>query len=173
MEGDIIAFIAFAGISIAAALMVVEGREIFHAGLFLALNLVTVGALFFLLASEFLGAVQILVYGGAVIVLVLFAIILTRKETYSEAIPLYSRFLKAVVIVVVLFAILSPVLSSPSVLKMNNLRAEAADLKLTYAIGYYLFTDYVIPFEIVGLALLAALLGGIALIRLYKGGDAS
>jgi NADH-quinone oxidoreductase subunit J len=171
MEGDLIAFIALAGISIAAALMVVEGKEIFHAGLFLALNLITVGALFFLLTSEFLGAIQILVYGGAVIVLVLFAIILTRKEGYSEAIPVHSKFLRAVIMVVVLFAILSPLLSSPAVLKMNSLRA--ADLKLTYAIGYYLFTDYVIPFEIVGLALLAALLGGIALIRLYKRGGVS
>lgn len=172
MEGDIIGFAIFAAVSLISALMVVGSREIFHAGLFLALNLVTVGALFFLLVSEFLGAVQILVYGGAVIVLVLFAIILTRKETYTEAIPLYSRFFRAVIMVTVVFAILLPVLSSPALLNLSRIRGiGAAKGKLTYLIGYYLFTDYVIPFEVVGLALLAALLGAVAMIRLYKRGE--
>jgi len=174
MEGELIAFAVLAGIAIISALMVAEAKEIFHAGLFLALNLVTVGALFFLLASEFLGAIQILVYGGAVIVLVLFAIILTRRETYSEAVPLYSKFFRAIIMAVVIFLILFSLLSSPEILKLNKLAGtEIAKGKLTYLIGYYLFTDYVIPFEIVGLALLAALLGGIALIRLYRRGDAS
>lgn len=65
--------------AIIASILVLETREIFHSALFLALMFVCVAGLFILLNAEFLAAIQILIYAGAVIVLILFAIMLTKR----------------------------------------------------------------------------------------------
>lgn len=169
-SGDAIAFILIASISITSAIFVVNSKEIFHAGLFLALNLVSIGMLYFLLASEFIGASQILIYGGGVIVLLLFSIILTKREKeYSEELPFYSKLFRTIFVLLMIGIISKPIFASKKLFEITGAKGiEVAKGKLTYLIGYYLFTEYIIPFEIVGLALLAALLGGVSVIKLYR-----
>ncbi len=84
METDLLIFFIVSFISIASSVMVLQAEEIFHSALFLALLLVSVAGIFLLMGAEFLAAVQVMVYAGAVIVLVLFAIMLTRR-TEEEA----------------------------------------------------------------------------------------
>ncbi|MFQ5815533.1 MAG: NADH-quinone oxidoreductase subunit J [Candidatus Hydrothermarchaeaceae archaeon] len=79
MELDLLVFLAVSALTIASSIMVLEAKEIFHSALYLALMLVSVAGIFILMGAEFLAAIQVLVYAGAVIVLVLFAIMLTRR----------------------------------------------------------------------------------------------
>lgn len=81
MELDLLVFFIVASATITSSIMVLEAEQIFHSALYLALMLVSVAGLFLLMGAEFLAAMQVLIYAGAVIVLVLFAIMLTKKMT--------------------------------------------------------------------------------------------
>ncbi|MBM4248969.1 MAG: short chain dehydrogenase [Euryarchaeota archaeon] len=77
---DLLFFIIFAAVALISAILTLEAREIVHSVIFLCSTFVGVAGLFFLLNAEFLGIVQILIYVGAVTVLIAFAIILTRRD---------------------------------------------------------------------------------------------
>ncbi len=81
MDLDLLVFFIISFVIIAASIMVLEAEEIFHSALFLALMLVSVAGIFLLLGAEFIAAIQVLVYAGGVVVLVLFAIMLTKRIT--------------------------------------------------------------------------------------------
>ncbi|MCS4541197.1 MAG: NADH-quinone oxidoreductase subunit J [Euryarchaeota archaeon] len=76
---DLLAFLVLGLTAIVSSILVLESKEIFHSALYLALMFVCVAGLFILLNAEFLAAIQILIYAGAVIVLILFAIMLTKR----------------------------------------------------------------------------------------------
>ncbi|MEK6978245.1 MAG: NADH-quinone oxidoreductase subunit J [Candidatus Hydrothermarchaeota archaeon] len=80
MVFEMIAFLALSVIVLGSSLMVMLSRDIVHSALFLAGAFAGVAALFILLEAEFLAAIQLMVYAGAVVVLMLFAIMLTRRE---------------------------------------------------------------------------------------------
>jgi NADH-quinone oxidoreductase subunit J len=77
-------FFAVSFVTLGSAVLVISAREIFHSALYLAVMLLSVAALFVMLGAEFIAAVQVLVYAGAIVVLVLFAIMLTKKEPIEE-----------------------------------------------------------------------------------------
>ena len=78
---DWLAFSVFAGIGLISALFVVTNREIVRAVVWLSLSFICIGGIFFILNAEFVGIVQILVYVGAIAVVILFAIMLTKRKT--------------------------------------------------------------------------------------------
>jgi len=77
---DLLFFIIFAAIALICAILTLEAREIVHSVIFLCSTFVGVAGLYFLLNAEFIGIMQILIYIGAVTVLIAFAIILTRRD---------------------------------------------------------------------------------------------
>jgi len=77
---DLLFFIIFAAITLISAILTLEAREIVHSVIFLCSTFVGVAGLYFLLNAEFIGIVQIMIYIGAVTVLIAFAIILTRRD---------------------------------------------------------------------------------------------
>lgn len=77
---ELIAFLVVAFVILASAVLVISAKEIFHSLLYLAVMFLTIAVLFIMLNAEFLAAVQVLVYAGAVVILILFAIMLTKKE---------------------------------------------------------------------------------------------
>jgi NADH-quinone oxidoreductase subunit J len=77
---DVLFFIIFTAIALISAILTLEAREIVHSVIFLCSTFVGVAGLYFLLNAEFIGIVQILIYIGAVTVLIAFAIILTRRD---------------------------------------------------------------------------------------------
>jgi NADH-quinone oxidoreductase subunit J len=77
---DLLFFVIFAAVTLVSAILTLEAREIVHSVIFLCSTFVGVAGLYFLLNAEFLGIVQILIYIGAVTVLIAFAIILTRRD---------------------------------------------------------------------------------------------
>ena len=137
---------------------VVTTRNVVHAALFLLLSLLAVAGVYLILLAEFLALVQVLIYGGAIIIVVLFAIMLTRSSEYPHISDNPQRPLAAVV-AIALAGVLGAAfwLSSP-----GDTQAQPppfADL------GNSLFTRWAIPFEIASLVLLVALIGALIIAR--------
>jgi len=82
MEWDLVAFVILSAIEVASAWLVITSRKLVHSVLWL--TLITIGAIYILLRAEFVGLVQILVYAGAVPVLFLFGIMLTRRKIMED-----------------------------------------------------------------------------------------
>ncbi len=146
---------------IISAIMVVTLKNLFHCALYLVLCLFAVAGIYFLLGAEFLAAVQILIYVGAVSILMIFAIMLTsniaskRALQSNEQVPV-GFFISGILLFVCFGAITS------SFWKVSDLPLPADN---TMTIGKLLMTDFVLPFEVVSEILLAAMIGAIVLAR--------
>jgi NADH-quinone oxidoreductase subunit J len=143
-----------------ASLGVVLSRNLFHSVLWLALALVGTAGLFVLLHAEFLAAVQVLLYAGGVVTIVVFAIMLTERLV-GDSIRQTNRGIAAgaVVAAAVFVGIAGTILRAP-----RAPAAPAADLT-TAALGRAVLTDWVLAFEVLGVLLVAALLGALYLAR--------
>ena len=144
--------------TLGGAVGVVATRNVVHAALFLLLSLLGAAGAYLLLFAEFLALVQVLIYGGAVTIVVLFAVMLTRSSEYpritdNKQWPL--GLITATVLAVVLGAAfwLAP-----------DVAAEPQAPAFT-ELGAALFTKWALPFEIASLVLLVALIGAIIIAR--------
>ena len=152
-----VAFVLIAIFTLAAALAAATLKKLMHAALSFALTLVGVAAFFFLLGAEFVGLVQIFVYIGAVAVLIVFTILLTRRDPEKDRGFNWNGVLIAIA---VFGGLVWAVLKTPS-LNIVTSPTEALTVKL---IGEVLMTDYVWPLQCVGLLLTAALIGALVLV---------
>ena len=84
VDGELIAFVVLSAIEIVSAIMVVTARKLVHNVFWLAVTLITIGAIYLLFRAEFIALIQIIVYAGAVPVLFLFGIMLTRRKIMEE-----------------------------------------------------------------------------------------
>ena len=158
-------FFLFAIGGIASAIMVITRKNVMHAALFLLLTFFCVGATYVLLRAELLAAVQVLVYAGAVMVLFLFAILLIdiprslrlRQWTSQSGVAVVLAGLTGVWIIIA-------IVRAFGTLSLSATEA-GQPLGTPKAIGLALFTDYVLPFEIASIILLAAMVGAIYLAR--------
>ena len=156
-----IVFYLFAFVIIVSALAVVSLRNIFHCALFLILCLFSVAGIYVLLHAEFLAVVQVLLYVGAVAILMIFAIMLTSKLAGREVQmtneqTFIGAFLSLILVAGLIFSLTDTVFRISSSAPPDN---------STFAIGRLLMTEYVLPFEMVSVLLLAALIGAIVLAR--------
>jgi NADH-quinone oxidoreductase subunit J len=151
------AFIIIVILMLAAALAAATLRKLMHAALSFALAFVGVAALFFLLGAEFVGLVLVFVYIGAVAVLIVFTILLTRRDVEKDRGVNWGGALVAIAV----FGGLTW-----AVLKSQSLAIVAPHLRaLTVKrIGEALMTSYVWPLQCVGLLLTAALIGALVLV---------
>jgi NADH-quinone oxidoreductase subunit J len=158
-------FFVFALGGVASALMVITRKNVMHAALFLLLTFFCVGATYVLLRAEFLAAVQVLVYAGAVTVLFLFAILLVnlprslrlRQWTGQSAIAVLLAGLTGLWIIMA---------TSRAFGKLSVSAVDVSQpLGTPRAVGRALFADYVLPFEMASIILLAAMVGAIYLAR--------
>jgi NADH:ubiquinone oxidoreductase subunit 6 (subunit J) len=150
--------IAFTGLSlvlVGSALAVVLGKNLFHSVLFLALALTGTAGIFLLLDAEFLAAVQLLLYAGGVITIVVFAIVVTERLV-GERLGQTSRYIGSGALVAA--AVLGGVLAFLGRAALPAARPPL-DPDLTRAIGDALLTRYVLPFEVLGLLFLIGLVG--------------
>lgn len=155
-----VVFFLVAAFVLATALVVVLARNIVHAAVALIFCFGGVAAVYVLLDAEFLAAVQVLIYVGGITVLLLFAIMLTsrisgRTDVFNEQIGI-AALITVGILAVVVYAVakgLQGPLPPPAV------------IETTARIGRLLLTTYVLPFELVGLLLLAALIGALVLAR--------
>lgn len=158
---DSILFYCIAAVTLAAALLMVTSRNVFHSALYLALCLFGVAAVYVTLHSYFLAGIQVLIYIGAVVVLAIFVINLTVQITGNRAPQLNKQVFPAVIV-----SALSMALIAAAVFKTDwnsRIPASAAGDN-TALLGTKLLTDFVIPFEVVSILLLAALIGAVVIV---------
>lgn len=158
-------FFLFAIVGLFSAIMVITRKNVMHAALFLLLTFACVGATYVLLRAEVLAAVQVLVYAGAVMVLFLFAILLVNMPR-AVRLRQWNRQ-TAVAVVIAGLTGLWMIIATTRSFRTLALPAGAADQPLgtPRALGQLLFSEYVLPFEIASLVLLAAMVGAIFLAR--------
>ena len=151
-------FILLAVLTLGGALGVVVTRNVVHAALALLLSLIAVAGVYLILFAEFLALVQVLIYGGAIIIVLLFAIMLTRSAEYPR-ITDNRQWPLAVVAALGLLGVLIP---SFWIRSVNNTEAQSPPFT---DLANSLFTRWAIPFEIASLVLLVALIGAIVIAR--------
>lgn len=145
-----------------SSVLVVTLKNVFHSALFLILTLFSVAGIFVLLHAEFLAAAQVLIYVGAVAILMIFAIMLTR-DIASDSVRQVNKHALTGFFVCVVFAIGVFWIIRTHDVWTRAKEALPADNILT--IGKLLMTHYMLPFEIISVLLLAAMIGAIALAR--------
>lgn len=154
-------FLVIALVMVAASLIVVTSKNVMHAALMLVATLGGAAALFILLGAEFVAGVQVLVYIGAVIVLFLFGVMITRAPLGKTVALDHDRKWPAVGVSLATFA----VLAGSAVAFFEDEKINTAAPTRTSDIGTSIFERFVVPFEVVSFVLLAALIGGIVLAR--------
>lgn len=172
-----VAFFIFALTTLGSAIMVVSDENLFHASLYLLLSLFGVSGLFVLLVAPFLAAIQVLVYMGAIGILVIFAIMLTRGMMKVQNIyntQAASAGVVAVLIFIALAVTLTPVVDELDIESAETLNVELPDdpvadveYETVAAIGEVIAdrNGFVLPFEVASLLLTAAMIGAIVVAR--------
>ncbi len=156
-------FSALALVGTVSALRLVTAKNVVHAALYLVVTLAVVGAVYLLLAAEFVAWVQVLIYVGAIVVLLLFGLMLTRAPIGREALDNQQRGFAALVAL--------GFLAGLTLLVWDAFQDAEIELttSTTAGIGDSLFRSFILPFEVVGFLLLAALIGAIVLARREEG----
>jgi len=161
MSAQEYAFVVLAVVGSVSAISVVLARNVVHAALYLVITLLSVGGVYLLLGAEFVAWVQILIYVGAIVILFLFGLMLTKAPIGREALDNQRRGVAFIVGLAVfggLFYLLQDAFSWD--------RSEVQLAPGTAAsVGTSIFRDFVLPFEAVSFLLLAALIGAIVLSR--------
>ena len=171
MIAEHVAFGIIAAVMVASALRVVTTRDIMHAALYLVIVLAGVAALFLLLGAEFTGITQVLIYIGAVIVLFLFGIMLTRTGFDQGDETDHNRRYPAVLTGLLLLAVMVTALVDRfSDVKLDANLPGGQVPQTTAEVSDELFSQYIVPFEAVSVLLLAALIGAIVIARREEGG---
>jgi NADH-quinone oxidoreductase subunit J len=159
VTGPELAFYGFAVVCAIAGILVVGSRNVVHAALYLVGVLAGVGAIYLTLGAEFVGWTQILIYVGAIVVLILFGIMLTKAPIGGLALDNTQRPVAAIVALVT-FAGLTAM-----IWRAFGHKRIVFEAVTTARVGDSLFRNYVLPFEAVSVLLLAALVGAIVLAR--------
>ena len=157
-------FVVLAASTLLGGLGVVLTRNVVHAALFLLMSLVSVAGIYLILFTEFLALVQVLIYGGAIIIVLVFAIMLTRTSEYPH-ISDNRQWPLAAIAALALGAVLAAAFwTSPPT-------GTAAQSPAFSELANSLFTRWAIPFEVASLVLLVALIGAIIIARTGNGGE--
>jgi NADH-quinone oxidoreductase subunit J len=160
-------FYAIAAVIVYSGIRVVTTKNVVHAALYLVAVLASVAAQYILLAAEFVAATQVLVYIGAIVVLFLFGIMLTRAKLGADQDLTHKHWLGGAATALLLFAVMAYALidewgseampADPQITTVNGSN--------TATVSDSIFSTYLIPFEVVSVLLLAALVGAIVLAR--------
>lgn len=172
-----IPFVIVAGLTVGSAIAAMALRNLVHCALSLVVTLAGLAALYLQLNAEFVGFVQILVYVGAVAILIVFAILLTRGTDPASPAPISTATPWAVSIAVAALVVIgSAVNSSPAMVRLPPASpgvapgaaarspvpaAVASASAPVKSIGLKLMEEYVVPLEVLGLLLTAAMIGAV------------
>jgi len=155
----VVAFYVLSAITLISALMVAVVRDIIHAVLFLILSFIGVAGLYITLSADFVAVVQVLIYAGAISVLMIFAVLLTPRSDRDNAPVSYAAPLS------VLAGLLGAVIIFVG-LDTDWRQVEGDRFGQTAAeIGQALLDPYALPFEVASIVLVVAMIGAIILVR--------
>ena len=164
---ELLFFYIFAGIAILSAVMVVTNKNVLHAALFLILTFFCVAAIYIILRAEFLAAVQVLLYVGAIMALFIFTILLIDVMQAQFLRQFHGQRPLAAILVVALlaetiFLLVSDFRGNFPLMQETPPATGAAGLE---TLAHLLLTDYLLLFEVASVLLLAALIGAVVLAR--------
>lgn len=157
-------FYLFAAITVVSGIIVVNAKNIVHAAFAMLLTFFGVAGIYVLLGADFLAVVQIMVYVGGILILLLFGVMLTNKITNVEIRSGSIQVIPAVIGLAVFSAILLWIMTT------TNWKSESFELPFTTSIeiGQVLLSQYVLIFELLGILLLIALIGAASIARRDK-----
>jgi NADH-quinone oxidoreductase subunit J len=158
---DDLAFLALAGVMLGAALLTVLGRDIIRSGLWLVLSFAGLAGIYALLGSTLMAVTQVLVYIGAISVLILFAIMITQSKSGPGRLVFQRQWWVGLIAAIALVGLLlvAILLTSWPLAADGVIPQDARDVARS------LFDEYLFAFEVVGVLLLAAVIGGLYLAR--------
>jgi len=162
MTAEQIIFLLIGAVVLGSALMVVSVRNLLHAALWLVASLFGVAVLYAILQANFLAVVQVVVYIGAIAILFIFAVMLTRRELMEKGRQTRSHWwIPALLGLLILSGLVVLILSIPGI--NHNAVAMPAGLDTVQALGMALVSPdaYVLPFEVASVLMLAALVGAV------------
>ena len=173
MTAEMILFFIFGAVSLIGAISVISFRHPIYSALSLIVTFFAQAGLFVLLGAHFVAAVQVIVYAGAIMVLFLFVIMLLNLGTLSAQGALTGKLKGVAVVLGILLAAQGIFIAvnafTDTELATEDVMKAATDLANnpieTSDIGELLFTEYLLPFEVTSLILLAALIGVIVLVK--------
>lgn len=165
MSGQLIVFYLLAAIIISGAIFIVTTKNIMHAVFMHLMTMIMVAGIYILLYAEFLAAMQILVYAGAVTIMIVFALMLTQSRGANEGMGLTLDNQQKGMAFITAAGFLATILFVLVPQKWPVFEKAVAVKSGVEAMGKIIFTSYVLPFEIISVLLLAALVGVIVLAR--------
>jgi NADH-quinone oxidoreductase subunit J len=166
--GESIAFYTLAALILGFAILVITARNTVHSVLFLVVNFLFVAALYVLLGAQFLAVVQVFVYAGGIVVLYLFVVMLVNlkrpPEVYKDR---HRRSRLAFVLACVLLAEIGAIAiwSQVQPAVATTPVSPVAASRNVERVGWLLYTNYLVPFEVASMLLLVAMVGAIVLAR--------
>ena len=170
MLAHAIFFYIFSFVAIVSAIMVTVSKNTVHSVFFLILDFISISCLFIMIGAEFLGMIMLIVYVGAVAVLFLFVVMLLnvaqQKNQWFSARESSKHIPIGLIISVIIFFELMIVIGGwkykPDLVSAMSLTIDK-QISNTNAIGYVLYTDYILIFQLSGMILLVAMVGAIVL----------
>jgi NAD(P)H-quinone oxidoreductase subunit 6 len=161
MEISTAIFYLVAAVTVGSAAMVAFSRNIIHSAFSLLGTFAGVAGIYVFLGADFVAGVQVLVYVGGILVLILFAVMLTHRITDVQITNRSAGRIPALVAVAILFVLLVQSIGETPWAKAKEVVYKAT----TGSIGDLFLRDYLLPFELASLVLLAALIGAVVLAR--------
>jgi len=163
MTGEFAAFFILSLLTIGGAVFMISFTRVVHMVISLGITFISIAGLFVLLGADFIGVAQVLVYSGAISILMLFGIMLTKHDASDEGTGRKWKNRFILLFIVIVFALLFwgiqrtawPASPPPAPATVSN----------AHEIGLEVFTKYVIPFELVSVLLLVALIGAIIMAK--------
>ena len=162
---DDLLFMILAAVMVGSALLVVTMRDIIRCGLAMIICFAALAGLYVFAGAPLVAAAQVLVYIGAISVLVLFAIMLTQSKAAPARLVFQTQAVPAAIAAVILAILIAITVTATDWGAVTSRLGTATD-----ALARLLFRDYVLPFEIVSVLLLAAVIGGVFLAKREEGG---
>jgi NADH:ubiquinone oxidoreductase subunit 6 (subunit J) len=164
---DNVLFLVFGVIAVGSGVLAVASRHLIHAALWLVVTLGAVAGAFLMLGAELLAWVQVLVYVGAVVVLIVFALMLTRRPTAAASAEVTKNSRPAAVI----SAVAGLGLGALFTVTFGGSRFEVRRLGTAENIGSAIFSEWVLAFEVLSVVLLVALIAAIVIARGTESGE--
>jgi NADH-quinone oxidoreductase subunit J len=167
LSWPVVAFYIIALLTLSCGVMMLSFRKVVYMALTIGGVFIGASAIYFLLGAEFVGVAQILIYAGAITILIMFAIMLTNHEAQEPAFEwnlknVASAVASVLVAIVLLLAIRSTTWPAATTADLNGGNSNPV------AIGLVMFKQYAIPFELVSILLIVGLVGAVILAKERK-----
>ncbi|PGZ12886.1 NADH-quinone oxidoreductase subunit J [Bacillus cereus] len=164
MSGELVAFFILSLTAIIGGILMLNLTKVMHMMLALVFTFLSIAGLYFLLSAEFVGVAQILIYSGAITIIMIFGIMLTKHDAESES-SFSFRKLLIFLAVVVFGGVMYFAVNNIDFTNQNVQGSLPLHEQNTLQIGTLLYSKYVIPFELTSVILLVALVGAIVLAK--------